>query len=508
MSDTDFDFSSILSGGFVVFVGLAINLFLNYVIRLLFARYLSVDQFGLVSIVMATVNVVGLLSILGLDTGIGRYLPRFDDESKRQDVLISALQLAVPPGILAGAVLYLLSGRIADRIFGIPELGVLLAIAAVGTPFVGLTRLSIGTIQGQKRTLPKVLIENISTPVVQLVLMAGVVFYGLQTVAVAWAYVGGFVFSGILGLIYIVSHVSLREGRPTMRRELLSFSAPLIITVAMGSILQYSDTLLLGGLRTASEVGIYNVIYPLSQFMALFLTVFSYLIMPVVSELHSSDDLERANEYLRLTSKWILFLTFPLFITMFVYPTEIIQVTFGAKYTDGHLALAVLAVGFLIHSILGPLGKGLTGIGRTDLIMYDNVGAATLNIVLNLLLIPRYGFLGAAIASVVAYVLNGVLFAYQIGSITGLQPVSTAALRVGTVSTLFAMVLHLALLGQFGSMNVQALVVVGLSTVFNTFVFVRYGEISSDELEIVHTIEERFGLDLAFVFRFVSLIRK
>lgn len=508
MSESDSGFSSILSGGFVVFVGLAINLFLNYVIRLLFARYLTVGQFGLISIVMATVNVVGLLSILGLDTGIGRYLPRFDEDGDRQDVLISALQLALPPGILVGIVLYLSSGRIADSLFGIPELGALLAIAAIGTPFVGLTRLSIGVIQGQKRTLPKVLIENVSAPVTQLVLMAGVITLGLGTVSVAWAYVGGFVLSGVLGLAYIVSHVSVREGEPTMRRELLAFSAPLIITVAMGSILQYSDTLLLGGLATPEAVGIYNVIYPLSQFMALFLTVFSYLIMPVVSELHAENALGRANEYLRLTSKWILFLTFPLFISMLLYPSEVIQVTFGAKYTDGHFALAVLAVGFLIHSILGPLGKGITGIGRTDLIMYDNVGAAALNIVLNLLLIPEYGFLGAAVASVAAYVLNGVLYAYQVGSITGYQPVSTVALRVGAISTLFAVTLHLSPLLDLQSANLQALAVVGVSTLFHVLVFLRYGEISSDELDVVHVVEERFEVDLAFVFRFVDLVQK
>jgi len=508
MSDSGPDFSSILSGGFVFFIGLTTNLFLNYVLRLLFARYLSVAQFGLVSIVMATINTVGLLSVIGLDTGIGRYLPRFSEETERQDVLVSALQIGVPLTLATGLALYVFSGPIATRLFGIQELGVLLAITAVGTPFVGIMRLSVGTIQGQKKTLAKILIENISVPVTQVTLMLGVIFYGLQTVAVAWAYIAGFVLAGILGMIYIVSQFPVRKGRPTMRRELLVFSGPLIITVAMGNVLQYSDTLLLGGLRTASEVGIYNVVYPLSQFMALFLTVFGYLLMPVVSELHSEDDLLSANEYLRLTSKWIVFLTFPLFIIMFLYPTEIIQITFGSKYTDGHVALAVLALGFLIHSLLGPLGKGLAAIGRTKTIMFDNVGAATLNIVLNLVLITRYGFLGAAIASVVAYVVLDLLYVYQIRGITGHQPVSVTGIKVGVVSLLFTVLIHLSLLPLFDSTYLLGLTVVSTSSIFHVLVFVRYGEITSNELEIVHDVEEWIGADLAFVFRFVDRMQK
>jgi len=76
--------------------------------------------------------------------------------------------------------------------------------------------------------------------------------------------------------------------------------------------------------------------------------------------------------------------------------------TFGPEYTDGSLALVTLALGFFTHSVAGPNVNTLTAIGRTRIIMWDNLLAGVTNIALNFALIPEYGILGAAVATAVS----------------------------------------------------------------------------------------------------------
>jgi len=80
------------------------------------------------------------------------------------------------------------------------------------------------------------------------------------------------------------------------------------------------------------------------------------------------------------------------FLVVVLFPEMVIRVTFGAEYDQRALALSVLAVGFFTHAVVGPNGNTLTSVGRTRLIMYDNVAVAVTNVTLNLLLIPGTGY--------------------------------------------------------------------------------------------------------------------
>lgn len=509
METSEKDFGSLLGGTSVVFTGFVLQTGLVFLIRVAFARYLSVESFGLLALFMALVNVSGILAVGGLNVGIGRYLPRFQPgSSERGDVVRSALEVAIPLSVSLGLGIYLASEWLAGEVFRAPSLASFFVVAAVATPFYGVQQIALGAARGQEQTVPKVLIENVIVPVSQLLFAVPLLIVGVGTLGIAWAYAGGFVVSGIIGAGYVLTRSPIRFGRRgTMHRQLVRFSAPLVVTGMLFQLIHYLDSFLLGYFSTPSSVGIYNTVYPLSLLVTVFLVSFVFLLLPAVSSLDVDDEMDRADHLFKLTSKWIVFLTFPIFLAMFYFPEFTISVTFGAKYAAGASALSVLVVGFLIHTALGATDKGLIAIGKTRLVMMGNISAAIVNVVLNVLLIPTYGFFGAAVASVLAFWTLDVVWLALLHRHTGIFPISSGLARGITISAIVTGLVCGGLGRLVAGSPVGIVTVLLFAGVLHLLIVIRYGNLTDEELAFVSQVEAEIGHDLSPIRRSVRRIR-
>jgi Na+-driven multidrug efflux pump len=101
-----------------------------------------------------------------------------------------------------------------------------------------------------------------------------------------------------------------------------------------------------------------------------------------------------------------------------------------------------IAIGFFTHAVPGPNVNALTATGKTRLIMWDNLAAGDTNIVLNVLLIPQYGLLGAAIATAVAYGGLNLLYSVQLYRLTGIHPVTLSLLKPATAGLASMLVIY------------------------------------------------------------------
>jgi len=498
----------IFKGAGIVFAGVVLELVVSFVAKLLIARYLGPTDYGAVSIGLKLMTATSIFVLVGLDSGVGRYLPRRDDPADRRGVLKSALEIALPVGLLAGVGLFLSADLIAVRVFHDPAVAPVIRVFSVVLPFAVVFRMAIGGVQGMQQSVPKVLIQNLTLPVSRFLLVAVVLLYGLGTVAAAWAYGVAYVFAGLLGAYYLVRYTPLFADAPatSMHRELVAFSAPLMITAAMLQVLSHIDTFFLGYFASTTVVGVYNVVYPLAQLLTVVLSAFGFMVMPVISSLDAGDSVGEMRRTYQLSSKWILLATLPVFLVVVLFPEMVIRVTFGAEYDGGALALSVLAVGFFTHAVVGPNGNTLTSVGRTRLIMYDNIAVAATNVTLNLLLIPEYGLLGAAVATSVSYGLLNALYTYQLYGETGIQPFTAGMVRpsliallvVGAVywvtTTFFTVTLPLLVVGFGAFVSLYALIVL------------RFGGVEEEELVLLWSFEERFGVDLGPLKRIAEKI--
>lgn len=414
----------VFKGGSVVFVGLALDLFLSFLAKLLMARYLGTEGFGAVVLGITLLTLVSVLVVLGLDQGVGRYLPRYEDAASRRGVIKTSFRVGVLASILAGAAVVLLAGQISQHVFHDPSLTPVLRVFGAAIPFAAVMRLAVGVSQGMKQSLPKVAIKNMSLPVSRLALVVAALLMGFGALGVAWGFMASYVIAAGVGLAYVVRRTELfssTDAEP-MRTELLAYSAPLMVAAVMERVFSDIDSFILGYYASTGDVGVYGAVYSLSILMVVVLKSFGFVYMPAISEFHSEGRLEEmASTYTAVTT--LIFLTtLPVFFAMVFLPELLISLSFGSAYTPGTTALTVLAAGFMVHAVMGPNLETLSAIGETRKVMRSNVVAAVVNVALNLVLIPRYSFLGAAVATTASYALMNLLYSWDVYRTTGILP--------------------------------------------------------------------------------------
>lgn len=506
MSDTDDTVRSLFKGSSVLFLGVVFELGVSFVAKLLIARYLGKFDYGVLSIGITVMAVVSTLALVGLDQGVGRYLPRYDDTGRQRGLLLSALQFGIPISVLAAVAVYLAAPWLAVDVIGNPKLTFVLRVFAATIPLAAAMKLAVGGIRGMQLSVPRVYVVNFALPLVRFGGLAVVVALALATEMAAVAYLVAYLAAAVVGGYYLVRRTPLLAGaRPTyMRRELLSFSLPLVVTSAMAVVFVDIDLFMLGWLtESTGQAGVYGVVYPLAQLLLATLAAVGFIFMPVISELHADGQTEEMSRLYQVVVKWMFTVTFPLFLVMALFPQWAIGLTFGFEYAEGAAALAVLAVGFFTHVIAGPNGDTLTSLGETRLIMYDNALVAAVNLVANFLLIPRYGFLGAAVATAIAYGLLNLLYSVQLYRRTGVQPLSGALVRPALVGGATMLVLYVVTRELFDLTPLLLVASLGVFGVVYVLAILQFG-IEREEVMLVLSFEERFGVDLGPLKRVAS----
>lgn len=501
MVDSEDNFApirSLFKGGGIVLVGLVLELGISFVGKVVIARVLGSVNYGAVSLGITTAAITSTLVLLGLGNGIGRYLPRYEDPSEQRSILVSAFRVVIPLSLLLGAVVVLLAPLLATGVFDDSSLISILRIFAVAIPLGALMKLSLGAVQGMQDSLPKVAIQNVSFPVVRFLGIVIALLWGLGAVGVAYAYLASYAAAASVGLVYLYRRTPLFDRTiPTTNREreLLSFSLPLVASGAMTIIISDIDLYMLGALRGTETVGVYNVAYPLAQLLTTAMMAFGFIFMPIISELDARDEPSQMKQLYQLATRWVVLVTLPVFLVLFLFPQQAIRYTFGVEYLPGAAALSVLAAAFFVHTAFGLNKNTLTSLGHTRLIMMDDVSAAVINILLNIALIPQYGLIGAAYATAASYLLMNLLYAIQLRRITGIQPFTrsmTVAPIIGA-GVLYGLYRMLQLYGRVTGSSIIGIFVVFLLA-YGTSV-IRYG-IEPEDIRLLLSFEERFDVDL------------
>lgn len=500
MADEDQSiYRTMAKSGSIIFAGRILELGISFGGAAVIARLIGPTDFGSITIGKTLLSTIGSLVLLGLTTGVTRYVPRYDDPSDKRGILVSAFQIVVPVSILIAVVLFVGADWVAKEIFTDQAVTPVIQIFAIAIPLSAVTDLGIAAAKGYTDSLPRVYIKNLSIPITRITIAAIVLLYAPSTPGIAWAYMLAYVVSASLSLYYLYTHTDLFDQieYTSSHRRLLAFSAPLIISVLMAQFLSDIDTFILGYFGETSDVGIYGAVYPLASFMMVFQTSFNYLTLPVISSLHSDDRMQKMRRMFRVVTKWTVLSTLPIFLIFFLFPRQSISLTFGSQYASGDVALSVLVIGFLTNIALGPAQATLSSIGNTRSIMYASVFATLMNLVLNFLLIPEYLYLGAAIATAISYAVLQGIYMFRLYQQTGIHPFTMSLLKPATLTMISAFVAYSILRATSSELTLFVVIpaCIAFAPVY-VLIILRFGGIEREEIDLVLDLEDKFGIDL------------
>jgi O-antigen/teichoic acid export membrane protein len=191
--------------------------------------------------------------------------------------------------------------------------------------------------------------------------------------------------------------------------ELLTFSLPLFFTGMLALFQQWTDTFMLSYFRTITEVGLYNVAFLLASLVSLIPNLILPVAFPHVINYYGRGERDDARALAHQVSRWILLAMLPATLWLVLLRSQLLSLLFGSSYMVGGWVVAVLAIGYLALSLSLPCRRILSMLKRTDLIFKSTALSVAVNVVGNLLLIPRYGIVGAAVATAGAMVVHYLL---------------------------------------------------------------------------------------------------
>ena len=503
MSGRERELAALLSSASLVLVGTAFGSLSTLVERVIIGRSLSLTAYGEVSIGISVLTVTTSLALFGFSQAIPRFASRDDDERAVRGAWATGFAVTAAVAIVVTAALFVGADALTAHLLDRTDSPRLVRLFALAVPLsVGL-HVGVGAIRGLENTVYKTLVQDLLYPVVRILCLVGLLAAGYGVLAAGYAYVAAAAVGFVASHLLLNRLLSLRGEFAFRAREMVGFSAPLVVTSVLSMLLVQTDTLMLGAMRSSDEVALYSAAYPLAYGLFLVLTAFGFIYLPLVSRLDAGGERAEIDAIYKVTTKWIYVVTFPAFLAFTVFPRDVLTVFFGARYADGAPALVILSLGFFTNAAAGRNRQTVSALGHTKVLMYCNVLAYAANVGLNVVLIRAYGFAGAAVASAASYVTLNAAVTVVLRRRFGISPFSSAGVRTFVVLpavfvplawllaravTLTAVTLPLFLVGS----GLLSLAVVGA-----------VGGFQPEDRVAVEFVEERAGVRIPLVRRYI-----
>jgi len=436
----DYSLKLIVKSSVFVFIGILLSKILTYVYRILISKF-GPEVYGIFSLSIIVLLWFGVFFSFGLYDGILRFISFYrgkNEINKIRYVFRTSIIFLFISGIVSGILLYLFSNFIAINILHSPDLVVFLQIISLSIPFYTLSFGLLAVIQAYERVKAHSIISDVLRNLVNVVTLGIFIFLGFKTNAVILSYLLGILALFLLSYFYcrhaipeifVKPKVSYRL-KKVIRKDVFRYSLPFIFSGIIYEIFVNLDSFVIGYFKGATDVGYYNVAILLASFLAIAPTLFTKLFFPLITKEFSLKNFGSIKILSKQVEKWVLIINLPLCLLIILFPGAVINLLFGSEYIAAEISLRILGIGMFFYSLTTVLENLISMIGKSKVLMTNIFIAAVLNLVLNVLLVPRYGMAGAAFSTMLMYFILGIILFFQVKNYTKIIPFKKDMLKI------------------------------------------------------------------------------
>lgn len=248
----------------------------------------------------------------------------------------------------------------------------------------------------------------------------------------------------------------------SLLRRMLRYSLPLVPGTVAFYLMQYVDRYILNEMNGLADVGIYGMGARIASLVNLFLMGFQGAWWPVVMNSFREPD---APARFRQVFEVYLFVTLTILVVLSLFGKEVLLVLTTPAFAQGYVVVPLLVLGAVMASIAGYFSYGIQIAEKNHLRMILNLGTLAVSVVLNILLIPVLGVLGAALANAVCLALlavGSVAISQRYYRVPYDWPRNLAALAVAMVASHFVIFWELPVSGTVIFLKITLAVAVAL----------------------------------------------
>ncbi|MFH1219787.1 MAG: oligosaccharide flippase family protein [Candidatus Eisenbacteria bacterium] len=395
--------------GLVLFL-VFIDRVVSFARGIVFARLLGTTEYGIYTLGLFLVPLLGMIASLGVPSAFMRYAPRYAMRGGLRSYLRKTYVLTIALSVLLTAVVLVRPSFFSRLIYGNASHTDVIIVSAMGIPAFLLLRNLTSTFMGLKLFRAGRLAESGQVAIYAVAGIALVVVSRSAAMGIL-----GFVISAF-GAVVIFLPLLLRYARSVepvpeaivetaFYRRLLRFTVWFAVTPILAQIFQYVDRFSLQHLMNTSDQGIYSATVNLSESMSAVGLAICNVVYPHLSATWEMGQREKALKDLDGALRVTAIILLVIGLVLVVLGKWFITVVLGADYAPGARVLPFLVVFYLYTTLVWLFGVYPPLIEKTYVSAIAFSIAMPATIILNLLLIPRLGMVGAAVATMVSYFL-------------------------------------------------------------------------------------------------------
>jgi len=364
-------------------------------------KNLSIENYGIWAQIMVTIGIVPQIALFGLPYTMVRYIPGIENKNDLKETFYSIFSLVISSTIFSSIILYIFSEKIADILF---EGNLLVAHILIVIVFFECLILFFINYLRAKQYIKKYSSIMLVKTLLMITIIGYFVFNGYGIIgAVSGLLIIDIVLFFIL-IFLVYSDVGFKVPQFHNLKEYLNFGIPTVPANLSSWVVNSSDRYVIGIFLGASSVGYYAPGYSLGGIVKMFVSSISFLLPSILSENYDKNQINNVKIILGYSFKYFMIIAIPATFGLSLLSKPLLTILSTPEIAEkGYLITPFIAVSMLLYG-----GRAITA----QIIILEKqthingkiwIIASILNLVLNFLLIPYIGIIGAAFTTLLAF---------------------------------------------------------------------------------------------------------
>ncbi len=395
----------------VFIVGLVnlLGVFQSIIFLPIITKILGAESYGVWTQLKITLGLLVPFTFLGLNDALVRFLPGAKDKEESREGIYSSLAITFGVAMVTALVLLIFSGPISLFLRFDPVFIRLLSLVVI---FESLDTTLLTIIQA-RREIERYILFIILKMLGETGLIIGAISlgYGLYGAVIAFLAIRVIIF--LIVSVYILRGVGIKIPNFSLAKKYLRFGLPTIANGISYWIVTSVDRYIIGFFLGVLFIGYYAPAYSVGMLLLFFAIPVGFVLSAVLPKFFDENDIDEVQRYLSNSLKYYLLIMIPSVFGISVLARGLLTALSTEEIaTNAYFVVPFIAVGMLLYGVTSLISHVLLLVKKTKLIAVIWVIAAFLNLGLNILFIPLFGIVAAAIITLISYLFALILIWY------------------------------------------------------------------------------------------------
>ena len=373
----------------------------------LYTRFIPPSEYGILALIMVSISIITTVFNFGISRAFFRFYFDNKDDKYRHKLINTSFLIIIIFSIFSIICTFILSPILSKLLLFTLKYTYLFILLGIEGAFHNISQIGLSIFRVKRKTV-HFSVFHISHIITNLGLVISlIIIFKLGIIGII---TGKFVSSTIFLLIilFIFRKYIFKGMDYKLAKELIKFGYPFIFVNISSYILSYIDRIFLNYYKGLSDIGIYNIGYQIgSIIMILMMGPFIFIFAPMKYEVRQ---FKNADKYYDKVLLYLTFSSFLFFLFLSLLSKELIQLLIDRAYWSAYLIVPLIILGHIFIGLSNAVNLGIDIKKKPIIYFYIVSFTGLLNILLNFIIIPKYGMIGAAYTTFVSYAIMFLIY--------------------------------------------------------------------------------------------------